>query len=415
MNHTLRNIIKASIMFFGISAFAAIDNPKKIGIGTWEFNSTDDALRSVEAYGFGWYYNWRTTQLWGTNTSPVRKVPFVPMIWDEARVNEAVPAAAGVVLGYNEPDNPVQANMSVEQAISLWPKLVGTGLRVGSPAPTYGQALGANSWLGRFMAQAESRGYRVDFIAVHYYNADKDVAAFKAYLEAIYAAYKRPIWVTEWALVDWNNPGRYSLEENALFAQQALEMLDDLPYVERHAWFSAYDSGEGLNTRLFDKDNKPTAIGNVFYQALRGGAAMLEPVSTATNMILNPGFEMGAENWADWGNSAAVQSNAASGSFSMRVGLGAGGRFQQVSIRPDQAYRLTAKAKGGKGYVGVTFRDDSGGIIKEFAVASSSTTAYKSIALDLIAPSSFSYAQVWAYKESGSTYLYVDDFALVPR
>ncbi len=413
MNFTLRSMFKASILFFGVSAFAAIENPQKIGIGSWEQTSTDDALRTVEQYGFGWYYDWRTTQLWGTNTSPIRKVPFVPMIWGRTHVNEPVPTIAGVVLGYNEPDNPHQANMTVEQAITLWPKLVGTGLRVGSPAPTVDQALGSTSWLGRFMAQAESRGYRVDFMTVHYYKANKDVAAFKTYLEAIYAAYKRPIWVTEWALVDWNNPGRYSIDENALFAQQAIEMLDDLPYVERHAWFGAYDSGEGLNTKLFDKNNNPTAIGNVFYQALRGSTTT--PISTPTtaNLIVNPGFELGVASWTDWGNSVAVQSDAASGLYSMRIGIGAGGRSQRVSPAVGQSYRLTAKAKGSAGYVGITFRDSSGGIVKQFASAVNST-AYQTLTLDIVVPPSFSYAEVWTYKDSG-TYQYVDDFSLLPR
>jgi hypothetical protein len=414
MNRLLYNAVKASLLFFSISTFAAIDNPQKIGIGSWEFNSSDDALRAVENYGFGWYYTWRTTPLWGTNTSPARTVPFVPMIWDEAHVNDVVPTTAGVVLGYNEPDNSVQANMTVEQAISLWPKLVGTGLRTGSPATTYGQTLGADSWLGRFMAQADTRGYQVDFITVHYYNANKDVAAFKAYLEAIYATYKRPIWVTEWALVDWKNPGRYSLEENALFAQQALEMLDDLPYVERHAWFSAYNSGEGLNTQIFDKNNNPTVIGNVFYQALRGNAGTPTPVPAALNLVLNPGFESGSKNWTNWGNSAAVKSDAVGGSYSLRVGTGAGGRHQKVALSPNQAYALTAKTKGETGHIGVTFRDSAGTIVKEFSLLSGSTT-YQTISLDIVAPPAFSYAEVWAYKDSGTAYMYVDDFVLKPR
>jgi len=68
-------------------------------------------------------------------------------------------------LGFNEPDHPDQANMTVQQALDLWPHLTATGMRVGSPA-TAADPSSSGSWLEQFMDGAKARGYRVDFVCV---------------------------------------------------------------------------------------------------------------------------------------------------------------------------------------------------------------------------------------------------------
>lgn len=68
------------------------------------------------------------------------------------------------------------------------------------------------------------------------------------------------------------------------------------------------------------------------------------PVTVA---LLNGGFESGLASWGvNWGNAKIVSNNVASGSKSLRVGLGEGGVAQVVkSIVPGKAYSLTAKGK----------------------------------------------------------------------
>ena len=193
----------------------------------------------------------------------------VPMIWGRQNVTAAHLAALSddpVILGFNEPDHAEQSAMSVNEAIALWPKLVASGARLGSPATTTPGTLGEQSWLGRFMARAEASDLRVDFVAVHYYSANKDVGAFETFLNKTYAAYGRPIWVTEWALVDWNRPDRFSADETATFFAEAVQMLDDLDFVERHAWFGLYDGMDGLNinTHLIDRSGALTPVGQAY-------------------------------------------------------------------------------------------------------------------------------------------------------
>ena len=61
-----------------------------------------------------------------------------------------------------------QANMSPGQALSLWPQLEATGMRLGSPAVADDGAT-PGGWLDQFMSGAAARGYRVNFITLHWY------------------------------------------------------------------------------------------------------------------------------------------------------------------------------------------------------------------------------------------------------
>ena len=97
------------------------------------------------------------------------------MIWGAASVNAATlsqaKAASNILLGFNEPDMSGQSNMTVAQALSLWPQLMATGMTLGSPAVA-DDAATPGGWLDQFMSGAAARGYRVNFITVHWYGAD---------------------------------------------------------------------------------------------------------------------------------------------------------------------------------------------------------------------------------------------------
>jgi len=247
---------------------------QKAGLGAWE-NPRMTMLEWIEdTEGLGWYYTWRPDQMWHAGGQR-RSVEFVPMIWGRDDVGKPILSALRPthLLGFNEPDGrrDGQSNMSVEEAIALWPRLEAYGLRLGSPATTDGQTLGRNSWLGRFMAQADARGLRVDFVAVHYYSANGDVAHFERFLTDVYRAYGRPIWVTEYARIDWNRPGAVTYEQNAAFAQAAIPMLERLPFVERHAWFAAnpFDwGGRALRLNIVDDNLRLTTLGAAFVRVI---------------------------------------------------------------------------------------------------------------------------------------------------
>jgi autotransporter-associated beta strand protein len=187
-----------------------------------------------------WFYNWNIDQ---NSSRDLEYVPIRQTRWWPGLGQNWQTRGANQLLGYNEPDNPDQdAYMTVDEAISAWPDLLGTGLRVGSPAPTDG---GRSGWLYPFIQQADAADLRVDFVAVHYYwcfnPADPNGAANQMYnfLKATYDQVRRPLWITE-----WNNGANWTGCSDPTSAQQQaaigamIAMLDNTPFVERYALYN---------------------------------------------------------------------------------------------------------------------------------------------------------------------------------
>ncbi|MAZ21119.1 glycosyl hydrolase [Roseovarius sp.] len=264
----MRQITTAFLIYACLTGAALA---QKAGVGAWE-NSRHTMLDWIEqSPGLGWYYNWRADQLYAPGRRS-RQVEFVPMIHSAKDVGKPIRASGPVraLLGFNEPDGRSgkhQAGLSVERAVALWPRLMAKGVRLGSPATTQDGTLGPGSWQRRFMDQVEARGLRVDFMAVHYYSRDGDVGKFRRWLQAVHREYRRPIWVTEFALIDWSRPGSVSYGQSADFAQAAIEMMEGLPFVERHAWFAANPypwKGTVPQINLVSDDLSPTPTGKRF-------------------------------------------------------------------------------------------------------------------------------------------------------
>lgn len=168
------------------------------------------------------------------------------------------------LLGFNEPDHPEQANMSVDQAIRLWPRLQATGLRLGSPGTT--NATGR--WLEQFMTRAWRAGLRVDFITVHRY-ASPDAGSFLAKLAEVHAKFGLPIWVTEFAVADWaatpSRPSRYTGLEIRRFMRDSVVGMRAMPFVERFAWKTRapFDPVMGASA-LYHTNGQLTATGRLY-------------------------------------------------------------------------------------------------------------------------------------------------------
>ena len=220
-----------------------------------------------------WYYTWRPSTADSWFSAPAG-MEFVPMIWSAKEVTSTYLAQAKaepspVLLGFNEPDNKDQANMSVDTAISLWPQLQATGKRLGSPATSSQDfPYQPGSWMDQFMTKAAANNLKIDFLAVHYYAENSArwdtataVADMKTFLDAMYAKYKKPIWVTEWALTDWWPITYPSFDVQASFAKAASQMMDSLPYVERYAFFALPSYTSGSTSYLYNADGSPTPTG----------------------------------------------------------------------------------------------------------------------------------------------------------
>ncbi|MEO5878184.1 MAG: glycoside hydrolase family protein [Streptosporangiaceae bacterium] len=236
------------------------------GVGTWDLAQGQKALKDS---GSCWFYTWSPKNWFGSPAG----VQFVPMIWSGKDIGEVGNVQGPTLLGFNEPDLGGQANMSVEEALTLWPKLMGTGKRLGSPAPAWGGDL-RGGWLDRFMQGAAERRYRVDFIALHWYGADfttsKAVTSLREYLQRVQARWHKPIWLTEFALINHSNGAMYypPQAQTTAFVKAATRMLEGLPYVERYAYF-ALPATRGNGTGLFNDGARPTDAGRAFQAARR--------------------------------------------------------------------------------------------------------------------------------------------------
>ncbi|HET9167915.1 MAG TPA: sigma-70 family RNA polymerase sigma factor [Actinospica sp.] len=241
------------------------------GVGAWSFSGADQALAES---GASWYYTWSTSDQ-GISAS---HVGFVPMIWGSSSVTSSALAQAksstscACVLGFNEPDMSAQSNMTPSQALGLWPQLMNTGLELGSPAVANGAA-NAGGWLDQFMSGARQRGYRVNFITLHWYGSNFDtssaVGELRTYIEDVYARYHLPIWLTEFALISFGSGGaQYPSEtRQAAFLTAATSMLDGLPYVQRYAWFGLGATSGLPSTGLFQPGPVITPVGTAYEAA----------------------------------------------------------------------------------------------------------------------------------------------------
>jgi hypothetical protein len=232
-----------------------------------------ERVGQLKALRAGWFYTWGAEH--GLEEPP-KDMQFVPMIWGKWGLKDEIPPVitrliegrkAGryeCLLGFNEPDNKEQANMTVAEAIERWPKLMKTGLRLGSPGAV--QATGP--WMREFMKEIDKRKYRVDFIAVHWYNPP-DAGALLGHVKNIHKLYGRPIWITEFAAADWKaasrEKNRYTPAKVAEFMKRVVPQLEKLDYVKGYAWYLASPADKKLGpSALFTKAGKLTKLGKLY-------------------------------------------------------------------------------------------------------------------------------------------------------
>jgi len=173
-----------------------------------------------------------------------------------------------VLLALNEPNVAKGDNMSVEQVIQRWPEISELAEEIGSPAPS--GALGP--WFDEFFHLVGKQGLKLDFMALHLYSPP-DAEAFLRKIDAVYEKYQLPIWITEFAVADWEalkkpNGNRYSEDEVLAFMQAVLPELEKRSYVVRYAWFGAsnyaLEHEEVRTSRLFEKDGSLTPLGRYY-------------------------------------------------------------------------------------------------------------------------------------------------------
>ena len=201
-----------------------------------------------------WFYNW------GHKPDPNARcqaghryaAEFVPMVWGcwgncskgwAPNITAQWEAAgARYLLGFNEPDNKGQSNLTPAQAAAYWPQLQALAARTSppltlvSPGMTHWNGDGS-VWLDEFFGNCSTVVAACDpalikFIAIHDYSGNAQRILANAAATA--TKYGRPIWLTEFAVGSGKDRAR-----NDAFLAAVLPRLEASAHVRRYAWFSS--------------------------------------------------------------------------------------------------------------------------------------------------------------------------------
>lgn len=200
-----------------------------------------------------WYYTWGRTPHAGSFAE------FIPMAWsgiavsDPVRLAEVTSHSSEWILGFNEPERAEQANMTVDQALALWPTLMAASNGKKLVSPSVGSDVHGRAWMAEFMTKANALNaanpgtIRIDAIGMHWYGDVRGQNAWtglSSQIDFFHDTYtlngqKLPIWLTEFAGLDFTNGANpVTQEDNRRFLAGALPMLDAKASLQRYAWFN---------------------------------------------------------------------------------------------------------------------------------------------------------------------------------
>lgn len=212
---------------------------------------------SAQMLGSNWRYGWDAG---GESTLDMEYVPMRHNAsWDSfTKINSKLNVTH--LLGFNEPMQKDQANMSMDKVLKMWPKLQASGLRLGSPCPTDAKL----NWLYEFIDKADERGLRVDFVAVHYYKGNWPQEKLINWLRNIHERTGRPVWLTEFNNgAPWVKNHNPTKQEQAKKIQEYCQAMDRASFVERYAIFNL---GHKNYNRQVIIDGKLTPAGRLYSQ-----------------------------------------------------------------------------------------------------------------------------------------------------
>jgi hypothetical protein len=303
--------------------------------------------------GAHWMYSWGNAL---AEEIP-ENVEYVPMFWGAGSVNDdnidrikqlVNEGKVKYVLGFNEPDGASQANMSVDTAIELWPRLEEIGVPLVSPATVNPN----NDWMKEFMQRADELGLRVDYVAVHHYGGSNELG-FVNKLKQTHDDYNRPIWVTEFAVADWNatspENNRYTEAEVIHFMEQSLKALDDIDWVFRYSWFDGRNAPLYTSALYDDENTTQTAVGAVYANHLPnptigpGVDTEYIPPFDEDEILINGGFETGQlAPWAGFNNAVVgdATTEPRTGNYSGRINNNDGSLLYIANVEPGETYTL---------------------------------------------------------------------------
>ena len=204
-----------------------------VRVTPWRWITKKGIGGNFDDFKTGWFYNW------GLGESSIDN-EFVAMQWglywpsfDSNIENLKTKPDVTHLLAFNEPDGKEQANMTMDQILNNWPKLMKTGLRLGSPAFVRTDSL------YKFMDKALARGYRVDYMCLHSYEKRTGDNYVNTIYKPLWDKYQIPIWITEFSYgAPWNTSSNDNMLNYIERQKDFVQKMDAAPFVERYALFA---------------------------------------------------------------------------------------------------------------------------------------------------------------------------------
>jgi len=236
------------VMLFSKPCYAV--NSKK-GVGWSE--SAGRSVSVLNSLNVSWFYSWGATTTVTNSTAS-----FVPMAYSNNSISKLPNSYSAIILGFNEPDNANQSNMTVAEAVKAWPTLRAKARMLGSPAMS-GNPLNTGSWLEQFMSQM---GNQTDFVTLHWYKGTS-ASTFKSDVQALCNKFNKSVWVTEFAPQTVSSaqatPNKYTQASVVSFMTDVTAWMTNNSCVSGFAW---HDSKYGTSSLY--SSNSLSATGQAY-------------------------------------------------------------------------------------------------------------------------------------------------------
>lgn len=242
------------------------DGHGKVGLG-WAVND-DNALKHFKTGSVGAIMTWSP---WMPAVAKSLGFRRCPMLWGPKQISQfqslVKPGYADCVMGFNEPDQPSQSNLSPDYAAKLWKQYIeplkNQGYQLISPACT--NAPSGKTWMKEFL-KACNGGCTIHGLAVHFYGTDPN--AMISYLKDMHSTFGYPVWATEFACQNFSGGPQCNKDQVWHFMQTVKPFMDSQSWIPHYfAFGTLYDMGNvnPLN-QLLGSNGYPNALGSYYVQ-----------------------------------------------------------------------------------------------------------------------------------------------------
>ncbi len=216
------------ISSWGEPSIAALTLTTKKGVGL-----TYNHCADVRSLRVSWQYDWSPTPVGCSTTENV------PMIWGQGDMSSTLGGNSQWIMGFNEPDQPSQSNLTPAAAAQLWHtlELKYPKRKLLAPVPSQADPYWILDFRNAYFAAYQTYP-RLDGLAMHCYGLTAQYCIPLAqWYEARAAEWQVPeVWVTEFAFFGClGNTQSQAIQEMNTF----ITWINSQPQITRYAWFAA--------------------------------------------------------------------------------------------------------------------------------------------------------------------------------